>query len=166
MLERVLGLRQQLPQIDANFSWQLKWLERFQLLYVFAREEKSACLTTDEWLNLVLAFGVALAQLSQAIQVDSLQVQWTSESIEKAGVPIVNNHRLVALVRVAAPSTMPSPTPTSCRFLVHPTVDKMAASNFVSVQTVFPRVEELPGLLSKAVELAATLDWFAGRCNS
>ena len=124
------------------------------------------CLTTDEWLNLVLAFGIALPQLSQAIQVDSLQVQWTNESIEKAGVPIVNNHRLVALVRLAAPSTMPPPTPTSCRFLVHPTVDKMAVSSFMSLQTVLPRVEELHGSLSKVVELAATLDWFAGRFNS
>lgn len=117
---------------------------------------------------MVQKLAVALDQLSAAVKTNVVKVQWTCEAIEKRGVPIVNNQRLIALVRLVAVSRPESSS--SAQFAVHdPVIDK-TATRFANMLTVIPSGTDAGDTggdgsgdpLSKALQLAATLDWFAG----
>ena len=149
--ERLQELVSDYASVDTSgFSWQLRFLPKYQLLYVFANEQNHA-LATHEWLKLVAKLDNTLHQLSQAVENNLFSVQWTNDSIEKRGVPIVNSERLVAMVH----------------FVKHSKPDAQSSAKFVNLLNMMPSLSDdlpqvLPQSLLTALQLVATLDWFAG----
>jgi hypothetical protein len=150
--------------IELQWSWRVKWLSRFNLLYIFAEGTESKGSDSADWIHVMRNVALALKNEQRMASRKFIRIQWINDAIKRSLTSMQAselNQQIVGLVCLNQ-RQMHSHSSTE---LIHSTNNRSAAG-FVQLYSLSMPLRRLGATDSafkiQALNLAAILDCFAG----